>query len=315
MNQQPADHPRPIVIVGPTASGKSDVAMAWCQRTASSEIVAVDSMQVYRGMDIGTAKPTPDDRRRVVHHCLDLAEPDETFTVAAFTRAATTAIDAIAARRHQAVLVAGTGLYLRAITDPMEMPGQWPHLRAEMEQRCRERGPQAVYAELAVLDPIAASRIDACNVRRIVRAMEVIRGSGQLFSSFGDGINIYPPTPYQQFGIRWPRPQLRARIATRVERMIEAGLVDEVTTLVATSQLSITARQALGYKEIIEHLEGRVSLDEAIAQITLRTQQFAVRQARWFGRDPRIRWIDIDGAADHNPVDHVIAVLEEEAAA
>lgn len=312
---RPVDERRgAVVILGPTASGKSDVAMAWCRRSADREILAVDSMQVYRRMDIGTAKPDRRDRALVAHHCLDLAEPTATFTVAAFARAANEALADIARRDHQAVLVAGTGLYLRAITDPMEMPGQWPTLRAELEDRSINEGPEALFVELAALDPVAASKIDPSNSRRIVRALEVIRGSGRLFSSFGDGVNVYPPTPFRQFGIRWPRPQLRQRIALRVERMIAAGLVAEATDLMEDADLSITARQALGYKEIIDHLKGQISLDEATAQIILRTQQFAVRQLRWFGRDPRIRWIDIDGPADHDPVDRVVAVLEEEAA-
>ena len=298
----------PVVILGPTASGKSDVAMAWCARSSRREILAVDSMQVYRGMDIGTAKPTAADRAVVRHHGLDLAEPTADFTVAAFAAAAVAALADIDRRGAEAVLVAGTGLYLRAVTDPMEIPGQWPELRAELYARAATEGPATLHAELAALDPPAAARIEPGNTRRVVRALEVVRGSGRRFSSFGAGVNVYPPIGFRQFGLRWPRPVLRARIARRVELMIGGGLVDEVRRLAAAG-LSATARQALGYKEVIDHLAGLATLDETIERIVLRTQQFAVRQERWFRRDPRVRWIDID----EDPVHEVLAVLEDEA--
>lgn len=297
-----------LVILGPTASGKSDVAMAWCRRSAIREIVAVDSMQVYRGMDIGTAKPTADDRAAVVHHGLDLAAPSEDFTVAAFAEAARQSLADVERRHHEAVLVAGTGLYLRAITDLMEIPGQWPELRAALYERANAEGSHVLHAELAERDPAAAAKIEPSNTRRIVRALEVTLGSGRPFSSFGEGLNVYPPVPFRQFGLRWPRSLLRRRIAQRVETMIERGLVAEVSGLCRTG-LSATARQALGYKEIIEHLDGHTSLDEATARIVVRTQQFAVRQERWFRRDPRIRWIDID----EDPVAETLVVLEDEA--
>jgi tRNA dimethylallyltransferase len=286
---------RPIVVLGATASGKSDVAMALAAESPGTEIVAVDAMQVYRGMDIGTAKPSAADRAMVPHHCLDLVEPTADFTVTEFERAARDALVDIAARHARPLLVAGTGLYLRALTDPMDIPGQWPDVRATLEQRAGAEGPHRLHAELAALDPLAASRMEPSNTRRVVRALEVTLGSGRPFSSFGPGISTFDPTPFRMLGLRWPRPVLHERIAARVERMMQAGLLEEVRALTARhADLSRTARQALGYKELLDHLDGATSLDAAVASIVLRTRQFAVRQERWFRRDPRVRWCDID---------------------
>ena len=297
---------RPLVVLGPTASGKSDVAMAYAAAHRGCEIVAVDAMQVYRRMDIGTAKPSVADRAAVRHHCLDLAEPSADFAVAEFVVAAQHALADIAERGQRAVLVGGTGLYLRALTDPMEMPGRWPDVRATLEARAAAEGSEVLHAELAAIDPLAASRMEPSNERRVVRALEVVLGSGRQFSSFGPGLDTYPEVPFVQVGLRWPREVLAARIAQRVERMVASGLVGEVAGLLAEpGGLSRTARQALGYKEIIDHLEGGCSLDEAVATIILRTRQFAVRQERWFRRDPRIRWVQIE----HDPVAEVLPVI------
>jgi tRNA dimethylallyltransferase len=265
-------------------------------------------MQVYRHMDIGTAKPTANDRTSVPHHLLDLVDPDHDFAVAEFVDAAATAMAGIGERGARALLVGGTGLYLRALTDPMEIPGTWPDVRASLEARLVDEPVEVLHAELVTLDPPAAARMEPSNGRRVVRALEVCIGSGRRFSSFGPGLGTYPPVPIVQVGLRWPRPSLAVRIELRVHRMVDAGLVGEVSDLLERfPQLSRTARQALGYKEIIEHLDGRVGLDEAVAQVVLRTRQFAVRQERWFRRDPRIRWIDIHD----DPVAEAVPVIGE----
>jgi tRNA dimethylallyltransferase len=298
--------PTPIVVLGPTASGKSDVAMAQAHLSSRCEIVVVDAMQVYRGMDIGTAKPSADDRARVPHHALDLVEPSDEFAVVDFVAAARRALDDIAARGAQAVLVAGTGLYLRALTDPMEVPGQWPDVKAALLARAEAEGPEVLHRELAAADPVAASKMDPRNARRVVRALEVVLGSGRAFSSFGPGLDQYPPVAFRQVGLRWQRPLLAQRIERRVHQMMEAGLLAEVEHLRSgPTPLSRTARQALGYKELIDHLDGMCSLDEAVDTIVLRTRQFAVRQERWFRRDPRVRWVDIE----QDPVAEVLPVL------
>ena len=298
---------QPLVILGPTASGKSDVAMAYAALHRDVEILAVDSMQVYRRMDIGTAKPSATDQLSVRHHCIDLAEPSDNFAVTDFECAAGVALAEIAQRGGRPVLVAGTGLYLRALTDPMEIPGRWPDVRAALEARVAQEGCAALHDQLTVLDPVAAGRMEPSNERRVVRALEVTLGSGRPFSSFGPGIDQYPPIHFQQVGLQWPRDVLTARIAERVRRMMSAGLLAEVEQLLAEPHsLSRTARQALGYKELIAHLAGEMSLDEAVASVVIRTRQFAVRQERWFRRDPRIRWVQIE----HDPVAEVLAVLQ-----
>jgi tRNA dimethylallyltransferase len=295
----------PVVILGPTASGKSDVAMALARQHSEVELVAVDAMQVYRRMDIGTAKPSTGDRATVQHHCLDLVDAAEEFTLTDFVAATSEAIALIEEHNNRAVLVAGTGLYLRSITDPMEVPGRWPDVHAELEERASVEGVEALHRQLVALDPSAATKMEPTNVRRVVRALEVTIGSGRPFSSFGPGVDTYPPVAIHQFGLRWPRPVLSRRIAERVHRMIDGGLVAEVESL-AQGPISRTARQALGYKEMFDYLDGVSTLDAAIDTIVIRTRQFAVRQERWFRRDPRIRWIDID----NDPVAEALPVLE-----
>lgn len=282
-----------VVVLGPTASGKSAVAMAAAERTPGVEIVAVDSMQVYRGMDIGTAKPTSADRAAVVHHGLDLVDPHEQMTVTEYRRAVDAALGDIADRGGRALLVAGTGLYLTAVVDRLELPGTYPDARAAIEA---EPDTAVLYDRLAALDPPAAARIEPANRRRIVRALEVTVGAGRPFSSFGPGVGAHPVTDVVQIGIRWPRPALAARIAERVAQMVADGLVDEVER-VWRAGLSRTAAQALGYKELIDVFTGDATLDEALAAVITRTRQYAVRQERWFRRDPRIRWIEVDAAA------------------
>jgi len=304
--------PASLVVLGPTASGKSDVAMAFASATPGAEIVAVDAMQVYRRMNIGTAKPTAADRAAVPHHGLDLAEPSAEFAVAEFAAVVRTVMRDIAERGGLPVLVGGTGLYLRSITDPMEMPGTWPAIRAELEARATAEGVAVLFAELQLRDATAAAKMEPTNVRRIVRALEVCTGSGRAFSSFGPGLDSYPPIEHRMVGLRWPRPLLATRIATRVHAMMAAGLLGEVEALLhEPAGLSRTARQALGYKELIDHLEGRVGLDDAVEQVIVRTRQFAVRQERWFRRDPRIRWVDVT----EDPVVEALPVLRDWAAA
>jgi tRNA dimethylallyltransferase len=293
----------PVAIIGSTASGKSSLAMAVAADQPDVELIAIDSMQVYRGMDIGTAKPTAADQALVRHHGIDLAEPSDDFAVVRFVEEYDQAIATIAG---QPLLVAGTGLYLRAVLDRFDPPGEWPELR---EQFDTDPDLPALFARLQALDPVAASRIDPANRRRIGRALEVCVGSGQAFSSFGPGLNAYSPIDVVQIGVRWDRAVLTRRIDQRVDAMVAAGLIDEVRQL-AARPISRTARQALGYKELFEHLDGRCALTDAIAAIKLRTRQFAVRQERWFRRDPRITWIDVQ----HDSLEalpQVLAVLSE----
>ena len=264
-------------------------------------------MQVYRGMDVGTAKPTAAERAEIPHHLLDLADPTENFSVARFQAEAEAAIAAIERRGHRALLVGGTGLYLQAVVDGLRLPGRWPDVRAELEKEV-EREPAAVGAmhrRLADADPTAAARIEPGNARRIVRALEVTLGSGQPFSSFGPGLDAYPATArFRLVGVWLARAVLDRRIEDRYAAQLANGFLDEVRALPAEG-LSRTAAQALGYRELLGHLQGRTTLDDAVTEAVRRTRQFARRQQSWFRRDPRITWL----ATAENPVHLVPALL------
>ena len=276
------------MIVGPTASGKSDLAMGVARLIGGAEIVALDSMQVYRGMDIGTATPTEAEQAEVPHHLINLVDPSEEFAVAELQERARTVIAEIRDRGNAPVLVGGTGLYVRAVIDDLKIPGRYPEVRAELET---DSDTEALHRRLADLDPVAAGRMESANRRRIVRALEVTVGSGQPFSSYGPGLGQYRPTPFVQVGLRWDRDRLDERIAARYQSQLADGFLDEVRAL-AERPISRTASQALGYKELLTHMRGETTLDEALGLAVVRTRRFARRQERWFRRDPRIRWLD-----------------------
>lgn len=298
---------KPVVIVGPTASGKSSVAMAVAQAETSAQnpvhIIAVDAMQVYRDMNIGTAKPTLQDQSLVPHHCIDLVDSHERFTVAEFKKSAAVALDEIAKVDGRALFVAGTGLYLTAVIDDLVLPGEFAETRVTLEQ---ETDTAVLFARLTELDPQAAQKIEQSNRRRIVRALEVCIGSGKPFSSFGPGTSAYPENGVVQIGLRWSRERLAQRVADRVHTMMSDGLLAEVTALRNSKNgLSRTAAQALGYKELLVYLDGKMGLDEAVNQTIIHTRQFAVRQERWFRRDPRIKWVSIS----EDPVAEIVPVV------
>ena len=296
--------PPRLAVVGSTASGKSAVALAFAVERGDTDIVSVDSMQVYRGMDIGTATPSADEQACVPHHLINLVDVDVEFTVALFQDALVTALDGIEVAGRRALLVGGTGLYHRAAIDGLELAGVWPDIRARLVDELAAEGPEVLYERLARIDPEAAARIDASNGRRLVRALEVWEGSGRRFSSFGPGLDRYPATDVVQVGLRWDRAVLAERIERRVHAMVASGLVAEAERVLAMSP-SRTARAALGYAEMFAHLEGEYSLDETVAAIVANTRRFAVRQDRWFRRDPRIRWVDVHD----DPVAEVLPVL------
>jgi tRNA dimethylallyltransferase len=297
-----------LALVGPTAAGKTALALAIARAHDDVEIVSLDSMQVYRGMDIGTAKPTAAEQCEVVHHLVDIVDPDEDWSVARTQVLARAAVRDIEARGRRAVLVGGTGLYVQAVVDDLTLPGEDLAQRAELEAWTSQPGGMlAAYRELQRDDPVAAARIDEHNQRRIVRALEVIRSTGRPFSSFGPGLDRYGATvfPVTMAGIWLPRAVLARRIADRFAAMRDAGLVAEVRTLAATTRLSRTAAQAIGYKEVLGALAGGTDLDAALELAERRTRSFARRQRMWFRRDPRIRWF----AAPENPASLAPAVL------
>ncbi len=294
-----------LVILGPTASGKSELALALARARPEVELVSADSMQVYVGMDVGTAKPTPAERAEIAHHVVDVVDPAQDYSVADFQAAARAALADVVSRGRVPVIVGGTGLYLRAVIDDLELPGRYPDVRRELEAEADTRG---LYRRLVELDPAAATRMEPTNRRRVVRALEVVLGSGRTFSSYGPGLEEYPDVDFRQLGIEPDRPVLDRRIDERFERQLAAGFLEEAAELLARpGGLGRTARQALGYRELFAHLEGRITLTDAVTEAIRLTRRFARRQQRWFRRDPRITWL----ASDGNPMDLLDAVLED----
>jgi tRNA dimethylallyltransferase len=295
---------KPIVILGPTASGKSDAAMAAAQVNGNTQIVVCDAMQVYKRMDIGTAKPTTEDQQLVQHHCIDLVAPSARFTVSDYQKDARAAVAKIHEAGANALVVAGTGLYLTSLIDELSFPGEWPAVRAELQ---REPDVAALYRHLKALDPVAAKNIERSNRRRIERALEVCIGSGKPFSDNAPGTGAYPDNGVVQIGLLWPRDVLVKRVESRVKAMLQRGFLEEVAQLRKDGAMSQTARQALGYAELNRHLDGKCTLDQAVGDIVTHTRQFAVRQERWFRRDPRIRWVQIE----KDPVSEIAPILAE----
>jgi tRNA dimethylallyltransferase len=305
--RQPGRH---LVIVGCTASGKSTVALEVARRRRAAdrptEIVSCDAMAVYSGMDIGTATPSPDSLAAVPHHLVSVVDPSEEYSVSHFRDAVDRVLDDIESRGADAVLVGGTGLYVRAVTDGLVLPPRYPEVAAELEA---EPDTDLLLARLTALDPLAASRIPPGNRRRIVRALEVTLGSGRPFSASGPGLDVYGPTPFVLTGLRVPRDVIAARIRARFDAQMDAGFLDEVRSLAARpGSLSRTAREALGYRDPLAYLRGACTLAEALDTAVVRTRRFAVRQERWFGRDPRIRWFDPSSPSTPGPAAVAAAV-------
>jgi tRNA dimethylallyltransferase len=282
-----------VVIVGPTAAGKTALSIDLAE-AVGGEIVSADSRQIYRGMDIGTAKVTAEERARVPHHLLDVVTPDQVLSLAEYQALAYAAIADIQARGRLPFLVGGTGQYIQAVVEGWSIPAVAPHpeLRAELETKVSAEGPEALHDWLAALDPVAAARIDHRNVRRVIRALEVCLVTGQRITELQR--KCPPPFDILQIGVTRPRPALYERIDARVDRMIEAGLVDEVRRLAAAGyDWELPAMTGLGYRQIGEYLRAEVTLDEAIARIKKGTRRFVQQQYNWFRlADPAIRWVD-----------------------
>ncbi|MFG2141763.1 tRNA (adenosine(37)-N6)-dimethylallyltransferase MiaA [Streptomyces sp. NPDC048650] len=286
--------PRVIAVVGPTAAGKSDLGVALAQATGG-EVINADSMQLYRGMDIGTAKLTPEERQGVPHRLLDIWDVTRAASVAEYQQLARAEIDRLLAEGRTPVLVGGSGLYLRGALDALEFPGTDPAVRARLEAELAEHGSGALHARLAVADPEAGRAILPGNGRRIVRALEVIEITGRPFTANLPGHEAVYDT--LQIGVDVERPELDERIARRVDRMWEAGLVDEVRGLEAAGlRDGRTASRALGYQQVLTQLAGDCTEEEARAETVRATKRFARRQDSWFRRDPRVHWLS--GAAD-----------------
>lgn len=287
-----------VVLVGPTASGKSALALALAERLIAAgrpaEIVNADSMLVYRGMDIGTAKPTAAELAAVPHHLVDIYAIDRTATVAEFQELARAAIAECRARSVLPIVVGGSALYIRAIVDDFRFPGTDAALRAELETELERFGPEPLHARLAEADPAAAAVIEPRNGRRIVRALEVIRLTGEPFQATLPAHTAVLPD-LTMLGLDVDRPTLDRRIADRVRAMWQAGFVDEVRELAARGlREGLTASRALGYRQVLAYLDGETDEAGAMEATITATRKFARRQDAWFRRDPRIRWLPYD---------------------
>jgi tRNA dimethylallyltransferase len=282
-----------IMVVGPTAAGKSDLAVDLAL-ALGGEVVNADSMQLYRGMDIGTAKLTPAERRGVPHHLLDVWDVTRTASVAEYQELADAAIADIAARGRVPIVTGGSGLYIRAALGDLEFPGTDEQIRARLEQELTETGPAPLYARLTAADPAAAAAILPGNGRRIVRALEVIELSGRPFSATLPGYDTGRPAV--QLGVQLERAELDRRIAARVDRMWAGGFAAEVRNLAVRGlRDGKTASRALGYQQLLRCLDGELTSDQAREETARATRRFARRQESWFRRDPRVRWLSAGG--------------------
>ncbi len=292
---KPPSLPPLVVILGPTGVGKSEIAIQLAERL-DGEIVSADSRLFYRGMDIGTAKPTEMERRCIPHHLIDVTTPDQGWSLAIFQREARRAIAGIHARERLPFLVGGTGQYVRAVTQDWNPPRVEPNLalRQALQHWADEIGYAGLHARLAILDPMAAAAIDARNLRRTLRALEVIFSTGRPFSEQkGRGRSLYR---LLQIGLIRPRQELYERIDARIQQMIDVGLVDEVRDLLSRGYTAdLPPLSAIGYREIIAYLEGKTSLEAAIMEMKRLTRIYVRRQANWFkANDPDIHWLTVD---------------------
>ena len=298
-----------LILVGPTGVGKTDVSLHLA-RYLQAEILSADSRLIYRMMDIGTAKPGLEMRAEVPHHMIDLVDPDREYICKEFERGAREAIRAILARGRTPIVVGGSGLYVKALVDGIfEGPGKDPALRRELEAQAGLRGKHHLWQKLEEVDPEKASQIDPENLIRVIRALEVYHTTGVPMSELekqAEPIGI----PYRKFGLRRERQELYGLIDARVDRMVDRGFLEEVGRLVDRGYGDAPAvRATLGYSEMVRHLEGSLSLEEAIGLVKRGTRHFAKRQMTWFRKDKEITWMDITGRTDHAEIASQIATL------
>jgi tRNA dimethylallyltransferase len=302
-----------VAVLGPTAVGKTEISILLAEKL-NAEIISIDSRLIYVGMDIGTAKPTPEERGKVPHHLIDVTHPDTPWSLARFQSEAHKAVDDILRRGGLPLLVGGTGQYLMAIIEGWSPPPRADneHVRNEFFSFAEEHGSVALHQRLEEIDPISASQIDHRNIRRVVRALEIHQVSGIPASQ----ARSKSPPAFRTLliGLTLPRHELYQRIDARIETMIDSGLIDEVSALLATgASLDMPAMSAIGYKQIVEHLEGKMSLDEAKDQMRRLTRQYVRRQANWFKPDdPRIEWFEARGNATDAAAERIQEWLAEE---
>ena len=291
--------PKVVVIVGPTASGKTAVSIELAKRI-NGEIISADSMQVYKYMDIGTAKPSEEEKDGIKHYLLDVVMPNETFNVAKYKVMAEEAIEEILAKGKTPIIVGGTGLYVNTLVNGIEfldIEGDIEYRNA-LIKRGYEEGAEVLHRELEKVDPIAASNIDANNIRRVARALEIYKVTGKTKTQLDIESQKEVKYDYAMFGIERNREELYNRINLRVDLMLEAGLIEEVRNITEKFKISGTAIQGLGYKEVIEYLEEKITYEEMIENLKLETRHYAKRQLTWFRRDKRIEWINPQNAVE-----------------
>lgn len=309
--QSPKPKPPLIIILGPTAVGKTETSIALAERL-DAEIISADSRLFYRGMDIGTAKPTQEELRRVPHHLIDVADPDQIWSLAKYLHATRKIIDEIHARGKLPFLVGGTGQYIRAMVEGWQVPevNPDPRLRDRLEAWAEQIGPEGLHARLQALDPKAAAKIDPPNLRRTVRALEVILTTGQRFSRQKG--RKPPPYSILQIGLRRPREEIYERVDARIQKMLETGLIEETQALLDQGYSpELPPLSAIGYRQVIQYLNDEISLEEVITQMKRITRRFVRHQANWFSEDdPHIHWVNAGPAAVEKMEALIVAFLK-----
>jgi tRNA dimethylallyltransferase len=288
-----------LAIVGPTASGKTKLSILLA-RNCSGEIVSADSRQIYRYLDIGTAKPSAEQLGEVPHHFINILDPAADYNAGEYSVDARKTIDSLYKRSRLPVLVGGSGLYVRAVTDGFfDGPGKNPEIREQLEEEVERNGGEALFEKLKKIDPVSASKMDSAKVRRVIRAMEVYYLTGKPISELHTLSRTKPKYSTVQFGLEWDRENLYQRIEERVDRMVEDGLIEEVSGLLEKGySRSINSLNTVGYKEAIDFIGGKISKQEMINLIKQNTRRYAKRQLTWFRADKRIRWLKIDETSD-----------------
>ena len=284
--------PKVIVIVGPTASGKTAISIELAKKI-NGEIVSADSMQIYKKMDIGTAKPTEEEKENIKHYMIDIIEPNEAFNVAKYKEMAQKAIDEIISKGKTPIVIGGTGLYINTLINGIEFKEIETDktYREQLEKEAKENGIDIVYKKLQEIDPEAAKNIDKNNIRRVIRALEIYKLTGKTKTQLDKESIKEVQYDYKIFGMLWEREELYDRINKRIDIMIENGLIDEVKELTPKYKISNTAMQGIGYKEVIEYLENKISIEDMKEKLKMETRRYAKRQITWFKKDKRITWI------------------------
>ncbi len=293
------EKPKVIVIVGPTASGKTATSIK-VAKELNGEIISADSMQIYKDMNIGTAKPTKEEMEGIKHYMIDIASPDEIFNVAKYKEMAEKAIEDILSKNKVPIVVGGTGLYIDTLINGVEFASVKEDLeyRNALLERAKKEGNKALHDELAKIDKEAAEKIDMNNVRRVIRALEIYKITGKTKTKLDEESRKETKYDYRVYGIEWGREELYRRIEKRIDIMLEEGLVEEVENVMSKYTISKTALQGLGYKEVIEFLNNDISYDEMVDKLKMETRRYAKRQLTWFRRNKDIKWYDINNIAD-----------------